>query len=460
MKKIFIRSGMTPFEGLSPAQMLLDNSIGDNAGNLIYMNSIYRTLMTDDRTEFLPSRYEYYPSQARMINESCDSVVIPLADAFRSSFEGGLNSLTKLVKAVRVPCTVVGVGLRAPLGVTSFQDFPFNGKVKQFLSAVLDKSALVGVRGEITAEYLKTLGFLPEKHFTVIGCPSLYTWGNRLEVRPVQIQKNSRICVNNNVDADQNVQKFIRRLMAQYPGAVFLPQLQREFRTVYTGASFVHKDHSKDYPDRITDPVYREGRVRFFCDVPGWLAFLRESAFTAGPRMHGNIAAILAGTPGVLIVKDSRMEELAAYHRLNCVYASEIGEDTTLEDLAEKADFTPMKKAAGENFRHYIHFLHSNGLKTIYDGGRIPAAGSTPFDRRMASVKSFGPILPVSLLSTEELADRWDSYYPAYEERYQKMLKETGRFRRGVERFVKADLLRRKILGEDIGTAAGTKKHS
>ena len=460
MKKIFIRSGMTPFEGLSPAQMLLDNSIGDNAGNLIYMNSIYRTLMTDDQTEFLPSRYEYYPSQARMINESCDSVVIPLADAFRSSFEGGLNSLTKLVKAVRVPCTVVGVGLRAPLGVTSFQDFPFNGKVKQFLSAVLDKSALVGVRGEITAEYLKTLGFLPEKHFTVIGCPSLYTWGNRLEVRPVQIQKNSRICVNNNVDADQNVQKFIRRLMAQYPGAVFLPQLQREFRTVYTGASFVHKDHSKDYPDRITDPVYREGRVRFFCDVPGWLAFLRESAFTAGPRMHGNIASILAGTPGVLIVKDSRMEELAAYHRLNCVYASEIGEDTTLEDLAEKADFTPMKKAAGENFRHYIHFRHSNGLKTIYDGGRIPAAGSTPFDRRMASVKSFGPILPVSLLSTEELADRWDSYYPAYEERYQKMLKETGRFRRGVERFVKADLLRRKILGEDIGTAAGTKKHS
>ena len=234
----------------------------------------------------------------------------------------------------------------------------------------------------------------------------------------------------------------------------------KEFRTVYTGASFVHKDHSKDYPDRITDPVYREGRVRFFCDVPGWLAFLRESAFTAGPRMHGNIASILAGTPGVLIVKDSRMEELAAYHRLNCVYASEIGEDTTLEDLAEKADFTPMKKAAGENFRHYIHFLHSNGLKTIYDGGRIPAAGSTPFDRRMASVKSFGPILPVSLLSTEELADRWDSYYPAYEERYQKMLKETGRFRRGVERFVKADLLRRKILGEDIGTAAGTKKHS
>ena len=88
MKKIFIRSGMTPFEGLSPAQMLLDNSIGDNAGNLIYMNSIYRTLMTDDQTEFLPSRYEYYPSQARMINESCDSVVIPLADAFRSSFEG------------------------------------------------------------------------------------------------------------------------------------------------------------------------------------------------------------------------------------------------------------------------------------------------------------------------------------------------------------------------------------
>ena len=172
MKKIFIRSGMTPFEGLSPAQMLLDNSIGDNAGNLIYMNSIYRTLMTDDQTEFLPSRYEYYPSQARMINESCDSVVIPLADAFRSSFEGGLNSLTKLVKAVRVPCTVVGVGLRAPLGVTSFQDFPFNGKVKQFLPC---STIWISPRREIWFRHIRRI--LRCRKITILRC-ALTMWSS------------------------------------------------------------------------------------------------------------------------------------------------------------------------------------------------------------------------------------------------------------------------------------------
>ncbi len=447
MRKIFIRSGMTPFEGLTPARILLDNSIGDNAGNLIYLNSIYRTLMTDDETEFVPSRYEYSPLQAREINDSCDCLVLPLADAFRSSFTGALKSLTRLVRASRVPCIVIGAGLRAPLGVSSFEDLPFNDQVKAFISSVLDKSAIVGLRGETTAAYLKYLGFVPERHFTVIGCPSLYSWGDSLSVREIpDLNKKSLISVNNNVDADQNVQKFVRRLMDAYPEAVFVPQLQRELRTVYTGASFVHKDHTKDYPDRITDPVYHDGRVRFFCDVPSWLDYLAAADLTVGPRMHGNIASILAGTPNILIVKDSRMEELARYHCLNWVYSSEIGEDTTLEELAARSDYGPMKRAAGENFRHYIHFLHQNGLKTIYDKGKRPKRGQAPFDRKLKNVQRFGPVLPVSCLTEEELADRWDSYYPLYEERYKKMLLETGHYRRVVERLVKLPALRKRLL--------------
>lgn len=49
--------------------------------------------------------------------------------------------------------------------------FPFDEDVKEFIKAVLDRSAKVGIRGEITASYLKRLGFREEIDFTVMGCP-------------------------------------------------------------------------------------------------------------------------------------------------------------------------------------------------------------------------------------------------------------------------------------------------
>ena len=408
MKKIFIRSGMTPFEGLSPAQMLLDNSIGDNAGNLIYMNSIYRTLMTDDRTEFLPSRYEYYPSQARMINESCDSVVIPLADAFRSSFEGGLNSLTKLVKAVRVPCTVVGVGLRAPLGVTSFQDFPFNGKVKQFLSAVLDKSALVGVRGEITAEYLKTLGFLPEKHFTVIGCPSMYSRGLELPpARKTALGPGSRVSINYRKEQADNLYAFAGRVMALCPDYRLVTQRVEEMLmlrygvpTVYTYA--MRRDWNKPYPHNRRDPSVRAGKVFGYANALAWQRSMDDIDLSVGCRIHGNIAAVLSGAPAMVLTIDTRTEELCRYHNIPFIPADQINDRTDPRALYENTDFAHVRDGHAQRLRHFADFISANGIDHIYRDSLTPK--DVPFDRALAALPAWGEIGCERHVS---LSERW-----------------------------------------------------
>ena len=52
----------------------------------------------------------------------------------------------------------------------------------QFCNAVLEKSRSIGVRGEITQEYLVRLG-IKRRKIDVIGCPSMYTFGDFLPLK-------------------------------------------------------------------------------------------------------------------------------------------------------------------------------------------------------------------------------------------------------------------------------------
>src|SRR5699024_5874278 len=113
MRKILIRSGISPLDIFEPDYMIDKNSIGGNVGNLIYAYSVYRALMTEE-TEITPDYYKIDHNEADFINDNYDTYVIPLADAFRESFVGSLKRYTKLIKKLRIPVIVVGVGLSAP----------------------------------------------------------------------------------------------------------------------------------------------------------------------------------------------------------------------------------------------------------------------------------------------------------------------------------------------------------
>src|SRR5699024_2597558 len=125
-------------------------------GNLVYQYSIIRTLMTEDTT-ITPDYYKRNPNRAEEINEKYDCYIIPLADAFREDFIPILRDYTKLIKKLTIPVVVIGVGLRAPFEPKLNEGFPFDEDVKQFVKAVLEKSSMLGLRGEITSEYLSKL---------------------------------------------------------------------------------------------------------------------------------------------------------------------------------------------------------------------------------------------------------------------------------------------------------------
>ena len=53
------------------------------------------------------------------------------------------------------------------------------GVVRDFVAAVLDRGPSIGVRGELTADFLRRLG---SRDVEVIGCPSMFFHGPRLDV--------------------------------------------------------------------------------------------------------------------------------------------------------------------------------------------------------------------------------------------------------------------------------------
>lgn len=165
--------------------------------------------------------------------------------------------------------------------------FPFDEDVKEFIKAVLDRSAKVGIRGEITASYLKRLGFREEIDFTVMGCPSMYTNGSELAVKQPKLTSESKISINASVVAPNHVNQFLRNVMNEFSDYYFLPQRLQELKMTFSGEPYVHKQkHAKDYPDSMLDEVYKENRVRCFLNAKSWFDFLKEMDLSIGGRLH------------------------------------------------------------------------------------------------------------------------------------------------------------------------------
>ena len=88
MRKILIRAGMSPLETPDIDQVLQNDRIGGNSGNLIYQYSVFRALMTED-TQFT-SRYfridNCDEAFIEEVNSSYECVILPLANVFRPGY--------------------------------------------------------------------------------------------------------------------------------------------------------------------------------------------------------------------------------------------------------------------------------------------------------------------------------------------------------------------------------------
>ncbi len=434
MKRILIRGGQSPFDVFSPTKVILDDTIGTNAGNLIYAFGVLKAIITDEDIEIVPDRCKYEKEfvtqkEADEISEKFDCYMIPLADAFRSSFTKQMQKMTSFINKLKIPCYLVGVGLSAPLGASMEDTYSFDNDVKNLVGAVLKKSSMVGVRGEITSAYLSRLGFAKDVVQTPIGCPSMYIPGRTLKIRDTKISRESKICMNQTYFANKNVMEFMTNITEIFPNYYYIPQMTRELKCMYLGAPY-KKENSLIYPTHITHPTYMENHARFFLNAVEWIKFAGDADLSIGPRIHGNIVPTVAGTPSIVIAKDSRMMELVDYHKLPYILENQVDKNTNVWDLIEKMDFKSPEKVQSKNFDHFVDFLNINGIENIYSSDVELESKEIPIYNKLKKIDLYEGIEPITTFDFEQMTERWNEYFPAEEKQRDDFKKISSQYKR------------------------------
>lgn len=423
--RYLIRGAINPLDNMNQTKYIIENHTGGNIGNMLFTNSIARSVFVDDDTvlDFInTSRAVMNKKYAEYVNENYDCFLIPLANAFKMHFVSELKKITEFVKMLTIPCAVIGVGIQQQRNVADFYEaYPYNAEVEDFVKAILEKSAMIGVRGELTAEYLGKLGFRAETDYTVIGCPSMYTWGEYLpEMKPLNINEQSVISLNSKTEFEKQKRykpflEFAKSTIKAFPNSIYIQQQIDDIRMMYLDCLNQDLVNKKFYPIES---------CMSFTNVHSWFDYIRKNVdLSVGTRIHGSVAAILAGTPAIVLPYDKRVLELSEYHELPLFPYEAVNGDVTVYDMLSKVDFNAMYKNHKARFNHYLDFLNKIGVDSIFN--HKYENGITPYDKIVASTAYDAHVLPFNLLGSEEKYNRLREAFIVSNEFNENKLKES-----------------------------------
>ena len=387
---LFLRTYLNP---LLPTDVsVAPRYLGRNSGNLIFSASAQR-LLSAPNTDVVALPFATLVKQAERANEEGRHVVIPMANAFRPSFAPALARLTKFIKKLTVPVTILGVGAQGSLTFEHDMNPDVNQGVKEFAAAVLDHGPSIGVRGQFTADYLRLLGI---SDVEVIGCPSMFLKGPSLHIREPDKSlfdksnaKNAKLSINLSPRVHMP-SGWVHRLAKQYPKMQYVAQDKADLNLILGGKRIHAKN--PDYPGRQSHPLLRNDRAHFYLHAPTWINAMQESDFVFGHRIHGNVAGLLAGTPSHLIAHDTRTLELAEYFQIPFTLSPKVTADTTVRDLYEGSSWGSVESGHAERVDRIARFLESHALAHT----ARTSWGDAPFDAELNSLSLWGPEVTIS----------------------------------------------------------------
>lgn len=376
-QRILLRAAKSPLRAASARQTLDKNLIGTNSGNLIFSQASVR-MLTTSRTSVATDIFNAKQADAGWINERFDHFVIPLANAFRPDFSEHLDEMSACIEQLKIPVTVFGVGAQAVGEGDPAELAPLASHVRRFVGAVLNRSASIGVRGEFTANYLKSLGF-GSSQVEIIGCPSMFLTDGveRVPTRAPELTRQSRVAINLTPHIN-GIREMAERHRKAYRNIRYVAQDSRDLRIFLQRGWDTPQEDLDGAPITPHDPILAPATTAFYLDPRTWIEELAQIDVAFGTRIHGNVAALLAAKPAYLLAHDSRTLELARYFEIP--YTDVSGPrgvtDINAAELFANADYAAMKSNHASRLRTTCAFLERNGLHHIYEPGESP----TQFD--------------------------------------------------------------------------------
>jgi hypothetical protein len=350
------------------------SAVGQNTGNLVFQYAV-RTTIAEEHI-FVGSDLPWNPAKVR---QHCKVLVIPSANFLREGFDptGFINFLDK----VELPLVFLGLGAQAD----SFEktEFNFEPSILRLIDLLRERSKIVGVRGNYTAELLHRHSV---DNVAVIGCPSNFLnsdpelpsklerkWSEKVvtiattgdEAWPRNIMKRDaerRLVAiareNGGIYVHQSVEPLVKSLRARNP-----------YQTSPVAPNTVESLRNSIAPHLSDDDFTRflASAVRIYYDVDQWLEDLARFDLSIGLRLHGNMVPFQAGCPAIWIHHDARTRELVETMRLPNLALPKFLSLRTVDEMkkASGADFAAYGMRRLELRRRYHDIFDAHGIAHI-----------------------------------------------------------------------------------------------
>jgi len=345
------------------------DATGANTGNMMIGHGLFHNLNAAKK-EFHPG---FGKIPAERLHEHYDAIFIPASNFVSPVVD--LGGQADYFARSKVPLHIFGVGN---------QMLPGKPRVLQpgtdrFLRLVSDRSGSIGVRGTFTAEILWDFGI---RNVSVVGCPSLLSMRqetlDKLAATRPTLEKVA-LGFSNNVRSHALAPDAMRvsenALFQRMLGENAFYILQSEPPELDLLSAMEHGDSTAAStainriarlfdvaPGRADVRRFLETRIRVFFSVDDWLGCTRTMTAAIGSRFHGNIAALLAGTPALFLVHDMRTLELCELLRApNLVLDRPYGAEEILERL-QSADYDTFRTNFRRVMMEWKLFIERNGF--------------------------------------------------------------------------------------------------
>lgn len=355
------------------------NYVSNNTGNILIPTYGARNLDYD---------FEYLaPFDVK--NDS-DSYIIFAANVLRNNVQLNYEKWFEFLGRCKKPINIMGLGAQTTLEEMNPRKYAngLSSEMVRWIQMIADRCNVVGVRGEFTADVLKSLGI---KNVDAVGCPTYFVNGyaqpqiikkNLSELRNVvfhtcwepysdwHVQWNRAVLDNmlqfsNPAFVIQSEFKFLPYLIANTDQLQSLMALQNS--DISASVDAICRHFGLDEYDVVTNDKIRH-LFHIFSDMNKWAEFIKSYDVAFGFRIHGNIIALKNGVPAIDIATDSRVYEMCELFKIPYVRVNQFDStELNFNKIYEQADFSEMNKQYPVLLQNFINFLDKNNIKHLYN---------------------------------------------------------------------------------------------
>jgi Polysaccharide pyruvyl transferase len=347
----------------------------DNSGNMVHAAAARR--IVSHYAEY-KNPDEWSDAEIERLRAQHSHLVFVTANLIRLGVPGDHPSvkeliasqvpLAKNIEKAGLPVVVFGLGSQASLyGPYEFTVAPETFRLLKVLS---DHSHKIAVRGPFTAEACVKLGI---KNVEVIGCQSMF-WHRSpqlsLDLFEGLADTPGKIAFNFS-DARLEANLINQAMVSGYDVIGQGNGAEEDFKSQTGGTSTpapvkfswdVEAAFEKSLIDRRQYEHWIRDHFFQFRRPEPWLDHMRRYCFSYGTRLHGNMAAMIAGTRALWIVHDMRTKEVCDHFRLPWVELKEVRAEVELGALYDRADYSRCIQVYPDRYRTMFDYVERAGL--------------------------------------------------------------------------------------------------